>query len=196
MFFFSSESTVGIPVVFYFHILFFFPAVYESVIVCSNQMFPGTRESRFVHLHLDLVSDLFLLIWKLTHTHFTAVFVQYTSTVSGLSNMLQTRPESRCWLVLQACWCCRKWPPRSSLLNCETRLSRVCWYFCYMVRDERGVKFAANPQRPVIWIRCDSSFKSGMVLCANGALSVSPSLSRCVILQTVLWCDVWTSNYF
>lgn len=27
-------------------------------------------------------------------------------------------------------------------------------------------------------------------------LSISPSLSRCVILQTVLWCDVWTSNYF
>lgn len=110
--------------------------------------------------------------------------------------MLQTHPESRCWLVLLACWCCRKWPPRSSLLNCETRLSRVCYYFCYMMRDERGVKFAANPQGPVIWIRCDSSFKSGMVLCANGAPLISPSLSRCVILQTVLWCDVWTSNYF
>lgn len=42
-----------------------------------------------------------------------------------------------------------------------------------------GGMFAVNPQRPVIWIRCDSALMSGTGLCAKAAPSISPPLPPC-----------------
>lgn len=94
----------------------------------------------------------------LAHTHFTVVIIHlYCKATWFIKHVAVCNiSESRGWLGLIA-WCSgRTWPLRSWLLNCETRWSIVCWYLCNIMAEMTGGKFAVNPQRPVIWIRCDS----------------------------------------